>query len=78
MIAPLYGIENKARESGLSPETRKDLRNQHAPAMLDRLHRRLLELNPTRVGGAGALFRRRSVRDRHEPGGERDPTELRG
>jgi hypothetical protein len=50
MIAPLYGIEKVARESGLSPEARKDLRNQHAPAMLDRLHRRLLELNPARVG----------------------------
>jgi hypothetical protein len=50
MIAPLYGIEKVARESGLSPEARKDLRNQHAPAMLERLHRRLLELNPARVG----------------------------
>jgi hypothetical protein len=50
MIAPLYGIEKVARESSLSPEARKDLRNQHAPAMLDRLHRRLLELNPARVG----------------------------
>jgi len=50
MIAPLYGIEKVARESGLSPEARKDLRQQHAPAMLERLHRRLLELNPARVG----------------------------
>ena len=25
------------------------------------------------VGGVGALPRRRSVRDRHQPGGERDP-----
>jgi hypothetical protein len=50
MIAPLYGIEKVARESGLAPEARKDLRQQHAPAMLDRLHRRLLELNPARVG----------------------------
>ena len=33
MIAPLYGIEKVARESGLSSEARKDLRNQHAPAM---------------------------------------------
>ena len=39
-----------ARESGLSPEAQKDLRNQHAPAILYRLHRRLLELNPARLG----------------------------
>jgi hypothetical protein len=50
MIAPLYGIEKVARESGLSPEARKDLRQQHAPKVLDRLHGRLLELNPARVG----------------------------
>ena len=50
MIAPLYGIEKVARESALSPEARKDLRDQHAPAMLERLHRRLLELNPARAG----------------------------
>jgi transposase len=50
MIAPLYGIEKVARESALSAEARKELRNQHAPAMLERLHRRLLELEPGRVG----------------------------
>jgi hypothetical protein len=50
MIAPLYGIEKVARESGRSPEARKDLRQQHAPAILDLLYRRLLELNPARVG----------------------------
>jgi hypothetical protein len=50
MIAPLYGIEKVARESRLSAEARKELRNQHAPAMLERLHRRLLELEPGRVG----------------------------
>jgi hypothetical protein len=50
LIGPLYGIEKVARESGLAPEARKGLRNQHESAMLDRLHRRLLELNPTRVG----------------------------
>ena len=42
MIAPLYGIEKVARESALSAEARKELRNQHAPAML--------ELEPGRVG----------------------------
>ncbi len=36
LIAPLCGIEKVARESGLAPEARKCLRNQHAPAMLDR------------------------------------------
>ena len=50
MIAPLYGIEKVARESGLSPQARKDLRQQHAPKVLDRLHRRLVELDPARVG----------------------------
>ena len=50
LIAPLYGIEKVARESGLSAEARKELRQQNAPAMLDRLHRRLLELDPARVG----------------------------
>jgi len=50
MIAPLYGIEKVARESGLSAEARKELRHQHVPSMLERLHRRLLELEPGRVG----------------------------
>jgi hypothetical protein len=50
MIAPLYGIEKVARESGLSAEARRDLRNQHASATLERLHRRLLELEPGQVG----------------------------
>ena len=50
MIAPLCGIEKVARESGLSAKARRDLRNQHAPAMLERLHQRLLELEPSRVG----------------------------
>jgi hypothetical protein len=50
MIAPLYGIEKVARESGLSAEARKELRQQHAPEILERLHRRLLELEPGRVG----------------------------
>ena len=42
LIAPLYGIEKVARESGLSAEARKELRQMNAPAMLDRLHRRLI------------------------------------
>jgi hypothetical protein len=46
----MYGIEKVARKSGLSPEARKDLRQQHAPLMLDRLHLRLLELDSARVG----------------------------
>ena len=50
LIAPLYGIEKVARESGLSAEARKELRQMNAPAMLDRLHRRLIELEPGRVG----------------------------
>jgi transposase len=50
LIAPLYGIEKVARESGLSPEARKELRQQKAPSMLERLHRHLLELDPARVG----------------------------
>ena len=50
LIAPLDGIEKVARESGLSPEARKDLRQQKASAMLERLHRHLLELDPVRVG----------------------------
>ena len=50
MIAPLYGTEKVARESGLSAEARKELRQQHAPGMLERLHQRLLELEPGRVG----------------------------
>ena len=73
MIAPPYGIENVARESGWLPETQKDLRQKHAPAKLDRLHRRLLELNPARVGSpalpknplvstrSGSLFDRRAA-----------------
>ena len=50
LIAPLYGIEKVARESGLSAEIRKELRQMNAPAMLDRLHRRLIEQEPGRVG----------------------------
>ncbi len=50
LMAPLYGIEKVARESGLSPEARKELRQQKAPSMLERLHRHLLELDPARVG----------------------------
>jgi hypothetical protein len=50
VIAPLYGIEKVARESGLSAEVRKELRQMNAPAMLDWLHRRLIELEPRRVG----------------------------
>ena len=50
LIAPLCGIEKLARESGLSAETRKKLRQMNAPAMLDRLHRRLIELQLGRVG----------------------------
>ena len=50
LIAPLYGIEKVARENGHSAETRKELRQMNAPAMLDRLHRRLIELEPRRVG----------------------------
>jgi hypothetical protein len=97
MLAPLYGIEKVGRESCLSPEARKGLQQQHAPAMLERLYLRLMELDPApvgspvlpksqlgqgdqvhfgQVGGIGALFRGRSVGERYESGGERDPAEL--
>jgi len=50
LIAPLYGIEKVAFESGLSAEAREELYQMNAPARLDRLHRRLIELEPKRVG----------------------------
>ena len=50
MIAPLYGIEKGTREGGLSPEAWKEQRQRKAPAILERLHRHLLELDPARVG----------------------------
>lgn len=46
LIASLYGLEKEAREGGYTPEARKALRQEKAPALLDRLHRRLLELEP--------------------------------
>lgn len=39
-----------ARESGLSAEALKELRQQHAPAMLEQLQQRLSEVEPGRVG----------------------------
>jgi|GEM_PF-6028344 len=50
LIASLCGIEKVAREKGLLPEAWKELRQRKGPAMLDRLHRHLLELDSARVG----------------------------
>ena len=50
LIAPLYGIEKVACESGFSAEARKEVRQMNAPAMVDRLHRRLIEVEPGQVG----------------------------
>jgi len=40
LIASLYGIEKEAREGAYTPEARKALRQEKAPALLDRLHRK--------------------------------------
>ena len=49
LTAPIYGIEKVVRKSAISAETRKELCQQSAPAILEPLHRQLFELEPGRV-----------------------------
>lgn len=46
LIAGLYLIEREAREGCCTPEARAALRQEKVPALLGRLHRRLVELEP--------------------------------
>ena len=46
MIAGLYLIEKEAQEGAYTPEARKAWRQEKPPALLERLHRQLVELEP--------------------------------
>jgi hypothetical protein len=46
LIAGPYLVEKEARESGFTPEARAALRQEKVPALLGRLRRRIVELEP--------------------------------